>query len=64
MSETADIGSLVDAMAVVVDLPIAPQYRAAVIAHLERAQAALVPLLALPLDDELTAAAVFDAGRP
>jgi hypothetical protein len=58
-AEKPDIGKLVDEAARAIGLPIAPEYRDAVILNYERSLAIVAPLLAVTLDDELTPAPVF-----
>jgi hypothetical protein len=57
--EKAALGRYVDAAARMVDLPIAPQYRDAVIANLERTAEIAKLAVADPLPDDLVAAPVF-----
>lgn len=61
MSEpkSADAGIYVDATAQLLGLPIAPQYRDAVIANLERTAQIAGLALADPLPDDLVVAPVF-----
>ncbi|HEX2891995.1 DUF4089 domain-containing protein [Vineibacter terrae] len=54
-----DVGAYVDAMAEMVGLPIAPQYRDAVIANMARTAQVAALALAEPLADDLEAAPVF-----
>jgi hypothetical protein len=54
-----DIARLVDEAAKAIGLPIAPEYRANVLANYERSLAIAQPLLEVELDDELTPAPVF-----
>jgi hypothetical protein len=57
--EKAALGGYVDAAARMIDLPIAPQHRDAVIANLERTAEIAKLALADPLPDDLVAAPVF-----
>jgi hypothetical protein len=57
--EKPDIGRLIDEAAKAIGLPIAPEYRANVIANYERAMVIAKPLLEVELDDALTAGPVF-----
>jgi len=54
-----DIARWVDEGAKAIGLPIAPEYRANVILNVERSLMIAAPLLAVELDDELTAGPVF-----
>jgi hypothetical protein len=57
--EKPDVARWVDEAAKAIGLSIAPQYRANVILNVERSLAIAQPLLAIELDDELTALPVY-----
>jgi hypothetical protein len=57
--EKPDVARWVDEGARAIGLAIAPEYRANVILNVERSLAIAQPLLALELDDELTALPVY-----
>lgn len=57
--EKPDPGAYVDAAAAAIGLPIAPQYRDAVIANFERTAQVAATVLAEPLPDDLESAPVY-----
>lgn len=54
-----DAEALLAAMEGLLDLPVAEEHRAGVIAHLQAARRIAGPLLDWPMDDEIEAAPVF-----
>ena len=54
-----DVGAYIDTVAQMIELPIAPQYRDAVIANFERAAQIASLALAEPLADDVEGAPVF-----
>ncbi|MBM3645933.1 MAG: DUF4089 domain-containing protein [Alphaproteobacteria bacterium] len=62
--DNPDYAALTDAAAALVDLPIAPEYRAKVIENVARSHAIARPLLALDLDDGLETGPTFRSEGP
>ncbi|MBF2001518.1 MAG: DUF4089 domain-containing protein [Synechococcales cyanobacterium C42_A2020_086] len=58
--ETLDIAQLVDLMAELLQLPIAPDYRPGVIANLQRTADIAQLVMEFPLPEEIEIAPVFD----
>ena len=54
-----DVGAYIDTVAQMIELPIAPQYRDAVIANFERTAQIASLALAEPLADDVEGAPVF-----
>ncbi|MYZ48263.1 DUF4089 domain-containing protein [Propylenella binzhouense] len=61
MSESFDAAAHCDHMAAVMGLPVAPEWRAGVIANLEATSAMAAFVLSFPLDDHVEPAPVFEA---
>lgn len=58
-SASANIAELVDLMAVVLELPIDPDYRPGVIANLERTATIAQLVMEFPIPDNIEAAPTF-----
>lgn len=58
-NQNQDIAQLVDHMAELLQLPIAPEYRPGVIANLERTAAIAQLVMEFPLPDDVESAAIF-----
>ena len=59
--DEAAAGAIVDALAPALGLPLPPEWRASVVAHLRATAAAACLVLDAPLDDAVEAAPVFRA---
>ena len=59
MNDDDAIANLVDASASVLEMPIAPEYRAAVISVMKRIAGFAADVAAFPLPDDVETAAVF-----
>ncbi len=64
MAVPVDFDAYLDAASAIVDLPIAPEYRAEVLANLQRTAAIAATVIEFPLaDEEAEAASVFCPGE-
>lgn len=64
MAVPLDLDAYLDAASAIVDLPIAPEYRAEVLANLQRTAAIAAAVIEFPLvDEEAEAASVFCPGE-
>ncbi|MEN6543867.1 DUF4089 domain-containing protein [Parvibaculum sp.] len=64
MAVPLDLETYLDAASAIIDLPIAPDYRAEVLANLQRTAAIAAAVLEFPLaDEEAEAASVFCPGE-